>query len=359
MRYSLFRLFSVCRVAYYLCAFVTFIIKPFAMRIVALEEHISLPQFESRISDEARRARGWPDANSAASPMKRVQHQLQEVGEERIADMDRNGITVQVLSVTAPGGDVLEGEEAVGYARDYNDAMKELMAAHPDRFAGFAVLPMTAPMAAADELERAVKDLGFCGTMINGTTKNKFLDDESFAPLLSRAEALDVPVYLHPNLPVKSVNEAYYNNLPDDLGFTLSIAGWGWHAETAVHVLRMVLAGTFDKHPRLKLIIGHMGEMLPMMMARIDNIYKDAGLKRAVSEVLKTGVYITTSGIFTQPPLQLALETFGVDRILFSVDYPYSPNEAGKKFLNEMNVSGQDKEKIAHGNADALLKLKG
>ncbi len=161
-----------------------------------------------------------------------------------------------------------------------------------------------------------------------------------------------------PNLPIKQVNDVYYNNLPNPLGFTLSIAGWGWHSETAIHVLRMILAGTFDKHPNLKIIIGHMGEMLPMMMERINNVYKDAGLKRSVSEVLKSNVWITTSGLFTQPPFNLAMETFGVDRILFSVDYPYSPNKIGRKFLDEMKVSDEDKEKIAHGNADRLLKLK-
>lgn len=329
------------------------------MRIVTLEEHISLPHLDGRITNEQRKARGWPDLDSSTSPMKRVQHQLEEVGTERLNDMDDNGITLQVLSVTAPGGDVLQPADAVPYARDYNNEMARLVAAHPSRFNAFAALPMTAPEEAADELERAIKGLGFCGTMINGTTKNKFLDDEMFAPVLSKAEALDVPVYLHPNLPIKAVNEAYYDNLPGANGFTLSIAGWGWHSETAVHVLRMILAGTFDKHPGLKIIIGHMGEMLPMMMARIDTIFKDAGLKRAVSEVLKTQVWITTSGIFTQPPFQCARETFGVDRILFSVDYPYSPNKAGKKFLDEMNVADEDKEKIAHGNADALLKLNG
>lgn len=327
------------------------------MRVVTLEEHISLPQFDGRISKEARMARGWPSPDSSASPMKRVEQQLEEVGEERISDMDDNGITVQVLSVTAPGGDILEPADAVHYAKDYNNEMAKLAAAHPDRFNAFAVLPMTAPEAAADELERAVKDLGFCGTMINGTTKNKFLDDKEFAPILSKAEDLDVPIYLHPNLPIKTVNEVYYNNLPDSLGFTLSIAGWGWHSETAVHILRMVLAGTFDKYPNLKMIIGHMGEMLPMMMARIDTIFKDSGLKRAVSEVLRSQVCITTSGIFTQPPFACAMDTFGVDRILFSVDYPYSPNKAGKKFLEELKISAEDKEKITHGNADKLLKL--
>ena len=328
------------------------------MRVVTLEEHISLPQFDNRISKEARIARGWPDPASSASPMARVEKQLQEVGDQRIKSMDEGGILMQVLSVTAPGGDILETSEAIPYAKEYNDEIKRLVDVHPDRFSAFAVLPMKAPEAAAEELERAVKGLGFVGTMINGTTDDKFLDDAQFASILSQAEALDVPVYIHPNLPIKAVNNVYYNNLPGARGFTLSIAGWGWHSETAIHVLRMILAGTFDKYPKLKIIIGHMGEMLPMMMTRIDNIYKDAGLTRAVSEVLKSNVWITTSGLFTQPPLQLALDTFGVDRILFSVDYPYSPNTAGQKFLSEMNIPAEDKEKIAHGNADKLLKLK-
>ena len=328
------------------------------MRVITLEEHISLPQFDNRISKEARITRGWPDPDGSASPMKRVEEQLEEVGEQRIKSMDEAGITMQVLSVTAPGGDIIEAGEAIPYAKEYNDEIKRLIDVHPDRFSAFAVLPMKAPEAAAEELERAVKELRFVGTMINGTTDDKFLDDAQFAPILSRAEALDVPIYIHPNLPIKAVNDVYYNNLPGARGFALSIAGWGWHSETAIHVLRMILAGTFDKYPKLKIIIGHMGEMLPMMMARIDKIYNDAGLKRGIIEVLTSNVWITTSGLFTQPPLQLALDTFGVDRVLFSVDYPYSPNTAGQKFLNEMKISAADKEKIAHGNADALLKLK-
>ncbi len=329
------------------------------MRIVTLEEHISLPQFDNRISKEARIKRGWPNPDSAASPMARVQQQLGDIEVERMKDMNDNGITLQVLSVTAPGGDLLEGNDAITYAYDYNNEIANIVAKHPARFNGFAVLPMTVPEAAADELERAVKTLGLCGTMINGTTNDMFLDNKQFAPLLSTAEALDAPIYIHPNLPVKAVNDAYFNNLPGSLGFMLSIAGWGWHSETAIHLLRMILGGTFDKHPNLKIIIGHMGEMLPMMMARIDHIYKDSGLQRAVSEVMKNQVWITTSGLFTQPPLQIALDTFGVDRILFSVDYPYSPNKAGRDFLDQMKVSPEDKEKIMHGNADALLKLKG
>lgn len=249
------------------------------MRIVTLEEHISLPQFDNRINKEARIKRGWPDIDSDASPMRHVELQLQEVGDERIADMDESGITMQVLSVTAPGGDIIEGEEAIRYAKEYNDAIKKITDQHKERFAAFAVLPMTQPKAAAEELERAVKNLGFVGAMINGTTNNRFLDDAQFDSILSKAEQLGVPIYIHPNLPIKQVNDVYYSNLPNDLGFRLSIAGWGWHSETAVHVLRMILAGMFDKYPNLKIIIGHMGEMLPIMMERIHNVFKDAGFK--------------------------------------------------------------------------------
>jgi hypothetical protein len=206
------------------------------MRIVTLEEHISLPQFDNRISKEARIKRGWVNPDGDASPMQRVQHQLEEVGEERIADMDESGINMQVLSVTAPGGDIIEGEEAIRYAKDYNNAIAKIVDEHKERFAAFAVLPMTKSNAAADELERAVKDLGFVGTMINGTTNDKFLDDAQFDSILSKAEQLDVPIYIHPNLPIKAVNDVYYNNLPGSLGFMLSIAGWGWHSETAIHV---------------------------------------------------------------------------------------------------------------------------
>jgi uncharacterized protein len=156
------------------------------------------------------------------------------------------------------------------------------------------------------------------------------------------------------------VQQAYYSGLPEGAARVLSTAGWGWHSEVAIQVLRMVLAGTLDKHPKLKLIIGHMGEMLPVMLARIDvtSSLDVDHLKRPPSRQILDQVWITTSGIFTQPPFIAALQTFGIDRIMFSIDYPFAPNAAGRRFLNEVALSPADMAKLTHGNADALLKLK-
>ncbi|HEX8426802.1 amidohydrolase family protein [Hymenobacter sp.] len=329
------------------------------MRIIALEEHVSFPELIQRIAPELITGRGWPLPDDPESPLQRVQPQLQEVGPRRLQAMDAAGITMQVLSVSGAGADLLSAEEGPQLARDYNDAVARKIAENPARFAGFAHLPMTAPEAAADELERTVRELGYCGAMINGLTENRFLDDPKFAPLLQRAEQLEVPLYLHPNIPPALVRQTYYEGLPPALSTQLGMAGIGWHIETAVHVLRLVLSGTFERYPRLQLIIGHMGETLPMLMARCDSIFqpKMTGLSRTISETLQQQVYITTSGIFTQPPLQAAIATFGIDRVLFSVDYPFSTNDQGRAFLDAMALAPADVAKIAHGNADRLLKL--
>jgi len=175
---------------------------------------------------------------------------------------------------------------------------------------------------------------------------------------LRRAELLGVPIYLHPGLPPKAVADAYYSGLPKHAGDALAISGWGWHSETAIHVLRLILSGTLDKYPKLKLIIGHMGEMLPMMMARCDHKFgiNHAGVnQRSVSQTLREQVYITTSGVFTLPPLMIALETFGIDNVLFSVDYPFSTNEDGKRFLDSLPLTASEIQKMASLNAEELF----
>jgi predicted TIM-barrel fold metal-dependent hydrolase len=329
------------------------------MRTVAIEEHFTVPALARRIDPGAIKSRGFrprtPPPN-APSPMEL----LPEIGERRLQSMDEAGITVQVLSNSGPGPDLVPGPEGVALSRDVNDYLASAVARYPGRLAGFAALPMLAPEACPRELERSIKELGFLGALIHGTTGGLFLDHPSYDGLLSAAEQLDVPIYIHPHLPPEPVRQAYYSGLPEGSARVLESAGWGWHQETAIHVLRMVLAGTLDRHPRLKLIIGHMGEMLPVMMARIDDVFRyDADhLQRPISRTIIDQVWLTTSGIFTEPPFLAALQTFGIDRIMFSVDYPFAPNVKGRAFLDRIALAPADMAKLTHGNVDALLKIK-
>lgn len=329
------------------------------MRAVALEEHYTIPAIASRIPQEAAQARGFPGPGFVWSQAVK-RNELADLGEARLADMDRNGISVQVLSVAGPGADLLPGQAGIDLAAAYNDGLAEATHRHPDRLRGFAHLPMQQPDAAARELERCVRQLGFHGTLVNGPTEGRFLDDPMFDPILSQAEALDVPIYIHPGIPPQSVRQAYYEGMKGSMSFSLALASWGWHAETAVHTLRLVLSGALDRHPKLKVVIGHLGEALPFMLDRIDETTAaeaKAHLSRSVRQTILDQVWITTSGFFTLPPFMAALLSFGVDRILFSVDYPFASNARGRAFLDSLPVSPADREKIAHRNADTLLKL--
>ena len=329
------------------------------MRTVALEEHFTVPALVGRIDPDAIRRRGFRPRKlppNGPNPLEL----LPEIGERRLRSMDETGITVQVLSSSGPGPDLVAGPNGIAMSREMNDHLAAAITRHPNRFAGFATLPMQAPDAAAVELARAVKDLGFLGAVINGTTDGRFLDHPSYDHILAAAVELDVPIYIHPHLPPEPVRQAYFSDLPAGASRVLESAGWGWHSETAIHVLRMVVAGTLDRHPRLKLIIGHMGEMLPMMLARADEVFAlDIDhLNRPVSRTILDQVWLTTSGIFSEPPFVAALQTFGIDRIMFSVDYPFAPNAKGRAFLEQLSLTPDDRAKLTHRNADALLRLK-
>jgi uncharacterized protein len=320
------------------------------MRVIALEEHFWTPAIAEAIG-----ALRNPDAG-AGSPLGA---NLADLGERRIAAMDAAGIDLQVISHTTPGVQHLDAQRAVPLAREANDLLAGAVAEHADRFAAFATLPTSDPVAAADELSRAVEELGMLGAMVNGHTSGRFLDDRAFGPLLERFERLDVPLYLHPTEPVPAVRTAYYEGFAPAPTWFLSAAAWGWHAETALHVLRMVLGGVFDRHPRLRLIVGHMGEMLPFMLQRIDDNLppRVTGLDRLPSQYILDHVVITTSGLFSVPPLRCALDVFGLERVLFSVDWPYAPNEEGRRLLEHAPLSPDELERFAHGNAERVLKL--
>ncbi len=328
------------------------------MRVITLEEHFSVPALVKRIDPAVIKARGYIPRQvpkNRANPMEL----LPEIGEQRLKSMDEAGITLQILSNSGPGPDLVPGEDGVAMAREMNDHLAQACARHPDRLMGFAVLPLQSPEACADELRRCVKELKFPGALVNGTTEGRFLDHPSYDDLLAAAVELDVPIYIHPHIPPAPVREAYYSGLEPGASRVLATAGWGWHSETAIHVLRMVLAGTLDKHRKLKIIIGHMGEMLPVMLDRLDKVstLDIDHLSRPISRAILDQVWLTTSGIFTEPPLLAAQMTFGMDRIMFSVDYPYAPNMAGRRFLNAISLAPDDMAKLCHGNAETLLKL--
>jgi uncharacterized protein len=325
------------------------------MRTIALEEHFLAKGFREVMQRNASSKGG------VLSPMMTVERQskLTDLDTLRLQDMDTGGIDLQVISDIGSTVVRYPGDEGVQLAREANDQLAQACATHPDRFAGFATLPMTKPEAAVDELERAVRLLGLKGAMLFGTTNGRFLDDPAFLPVLERAAALFVPIYLHPAEPPAPVREAYYTGLDPVVGIGLATFGWGWHSEVGMHALRLILAGVFDRLPTLQIIIGHMGEMIPFMLARIQDMLSPLAqqLQHPLPEYFLHHFHITTSGFFTDPPLLLAMQVMGADRILFSVDYPFSRNEQGRAFLDHASVSPADKEKISHLNAERLLRL--
>jgi uncharacterized protein len=327
------------------------------MRTIALEEHCLTPELRELLGPQIHPyypVHRWPPALEA---------RLMDLGDGRIAEMDAHGIDVQVLSMVQPGLEHSPAQQAVPVARAFNDRIAEAIAAHPDRFAGFAALPTADPDAAAAELARAVNELGFKGALINGRTQERFLDDQFFWPMFEAAEALGVPIYLHPMPPPQAVYDAYYSGFGDDVGFMLAAPAWGWHIETGLHALRLILAGVFDRFPALQMIIGHMGEVVPFMLTRIDDTLgggtaldpPKTPTERPVKDYFLRNFHLTTSGIFTDPPLRCAIDTFGADRIMFAVDHPFSDGAKARRWLDEAAISDEEREQIAHTNAERLL----
>jgi predicted TIM-barrel fold metal-dependent hydrolase len=324
------------------------------MKIITLEDHFTTSLFKEAVPPN-------PALSAIVSQRGKqggidIAAELLDLGSSRLAAMDAAGIDLQVLSLTAPGCEALDAETAVPIARDANDRLFEAVKAHPDRLAGFAALPTADPEASAEELERAVTRLGLKGAIINGHVRGRYLDDKKYWSIFECAQALDVPIYLHPTPPHPNVMKTYFEGYEE-----IALPGWGFALETSVHFLRLVFAGVFDAYPRLKFILGHLGEGLPFGIHRLnDHTYAAAarrGLKKSPAQYLRDNLVVTTSGNFFTPAFLCTLMAMGVDNVLFSVDWPYESNRTAADWFAHLQISDQDKEKIAHLNAERVLRL--
>ncbi|HXQ53319.1 MAG TPA: amidohydrolase family protein [Stellaceae bacterium] len=325
------------------------------MKIVTIEDHFATPMMQEKRPPipqgpgEGIAARGRQLGHD-------IEAELVDLTGSRIAAMDAAGIDVQVVSLTMPGTEAFPADIAIPMATDANDRLAAAVKKHPTRLAGFAALPTADPAAAAKELERAVKRLGFKGAMINGHCQGNYLDDKKYWPIFEAAQALDVPIYLHPREPHPNVMRTYFAGYED-----LALPAWGFAMETCTHFLRLMMAGVFDAFPKFTMILGHLGEGLPFWLHRLDDhtsgACKRRGLKRSSTQYLRENVVVTTSGNFYTPAFLCTVMALGIDNVIFSVDWPYESNTLGRVWLDGLPLSGEDKEKVAHRNAERVLKL--
>lgn len=289
-----------------------------------------------------------------------MSQRIQDIGEQRIADMDASGIDMQVLSLTSPGVQIFDAPTAAALARSSNDQLADAIRRHPRRFAGLAAIAPQDPAGAARELERAVMTLGLRGAIVNSHTHGEYLDDPKCWPIFEAAEALDVPIYIHPRTPPRSWIAPF-----QERGLDGAIFGFG--VDTALHVLRIIVAGVFDRFPKLRLVIGHLGEAIPYWLFRIDFMHAPmaaagrypgvAPLKRKPSEYFRENVYVTTSGMAWEPVILFAQSVLGVDRVLYAMDYPYQFIPEEVQVTDNLPISDEDKKKLYQTNAERVFGL--
>jgi 2,3-dihydroxybenzoate decarboxylase len=317
---------------------------------IAVEEHFLISEARPYLLDRAKKSEAF----------ERSIERLLDVGASRIAEMDRGGIERSVLSL-APAGiqSLLDESEAYDAALRCNDALAQIVAAHPARLSGFAAIPLQNPKDAVEELDRAIGELGFKGVLVNGYTcvgdadRGQYYDLPKFAPFWERLEQLQVPLYLHPRLPLPSQRRAYE-------GYEYLLASpWGFTAETATHAIRLILSGLFDRFPGLTIILGHLGELLPFALPRMAQRLRYIGvpIKRTVVDYFRDNFYVTTSGNYHTPSLIAAMMEIGSDRILYATDYPYESMVEAAAWFDNLPISSSDQRKIGRGNAEKLLRL--
>lgn len=315
---------------------------------IALEEHFMHPDFLDY----------WATTAPNISPklFGKARTALEDFGEMRLSAMDKIGVEKCVLSLAGPGVQAeSRTDTAVHLAAKVNDFLAEQIAQKPDRYGGFAHLPMQDPKQAADELERSVRELGMQGAMINGQTGGTYLDDDRYAPFWERVSDLAVPIYIHPNNPPERVH-MYHDH--DELWGPV----WSWTVETATHALRLVFAGTFDRYPGARLVLGHLGETLPYLLWRLDSRWDLSNrgtmtLDQAPSAYFQKNIWVTTSGMCADAPLRCALDMLGGDRVLFSADYPFESAEEAGNWIENAPLSDEERRAVCHENARTLMQL--
>ena len=319
--------------------------------LITLEEHWYAEAVINSFDNSLKGAiKEWPG----------VLEKLLDAGEMRLRDMDKGKVSLQVISHCAaddPSPEVCRAgnDQLASEIRKSEQTAK--------RFAAFANLPMVNPEAAAVELERTVKELGFVGALVDHKTRKGFCDGPEYDVLWLKAQELDVPIYLHPAWPTEQMIEDYYGgNYSLEAAAAMGSSMWGWHSELALHILRLYAAGVFDKFPKLKIVIGHLGEMIPFMLERIKRQDRRMGCERTFQQVWDENIWITTSGVWSLDPMRCILGNTDIKHIMYSVDYPFTSNEGGLKWFEELEESGllskEQLDLIAYKNAEALLKIK-
>ncbi len=285
-----------------------------------------------------------------------LEERLFDLGALRLKEMDEAGVDYQVISHGASAAQNLPADIALDLTRRVNDRLHAAVQAHPTRFGAFAAVPTHDAREGADELERCVTKLGFHGAMLHGLANGVFLDDQRFWPIYERAQTLDVPVYFHPAAPQQVVVDRYYKEYVQVAPAILN-AGWGFTVEAATTAIRLVLSGVFEKYPDFKCILGHLGEGIPFLMARMDEALS-RGSKVRFRDTFSRHFSVTTSGFFSNPALLCTMQELGIDRILFSIDWPFVKNTVATEWLKTVPLCEEDRIKLVNGNARRLLKLK-
>ncbi len=333
---------------------------------IAVEEHFVLPDLLQAWLKLLTSAQATLDPAFASlygkllpsAAGQRLSSSLSSTGSDRLGAMDQAGIDLAVLSLTAPGVQLFDDGVAHGWARRANDALAEVVRAHPTRYAGLASFHPLGGMASVKELERSRRDLGLCGALVNSHTRGRYLDEPACEPVLEVLAALGMPLYLHPQTPSPSMAAPYLVN-------GLEGPAWGFAAETGLHAMRLIFGGVFDRHPKLQVVLGHLGEGLPWWFSRMDSRYQmmrgvngsQGALKQAPSDYFQTNLFVTTSGMADASRLAFTINTVGAQRVLFATDYPYERMSDIARCVDELNVSPQKKALINSGNAARLFGL--